>query len=508
MSGNFDFPPASADHANSSIDEASNLVRDARTHRTALRNRLDEVRRLRDHTTDSEERRRLRMQQSAVREEIRRRHAEGDADGPPPPAITLRMGNLRRRARSRLQNRAPASPPTWTGGDVQQAVDRLNEASSTLSTLLDQPIPRVGSPDMTTREYSGEAEMNRRRKRRKLESEGQSTGHMDGFSYGFRGQVVSRPLVMKLVSCDGGIHTDAARNGKEYWPENVLRNDKSVYCSDNNKCNIILKHMGETTFCLKKLVIKAPERGFTAPVQEGMVFVTMSLRDVHARTSQYQIREPSPLRNINEADDLSSYRIADPRRPLSRRRDSGANRTIPPPISNAMPRSEMPPLVYENGEPFEDIRPPPINNADTTPPQIPDPPHGDLGFNVTMTCDDPSSDEEEPSSDATMADLFRRERFPPPGASSDEDDEDGLEHAMRRAGRLVIPNNSSPSSYRRNRRRAEPSKIEVMPLTRVPSLTPEEVESMRDKLKPLVPHARFFIEREKSVVSIKFDPPV
>ena len=152
-----------------------------------------------------------------------------------------------------------------TGGDVQQAVERLNEASSNLSTLLDQPIPRIGSPEMTAREYSGEAEMNRRRKRRKLESDAPNTGHMNGFSYGFRGQAIPGPLVMELADCDGGIHTDAARNGKEYWPENVLRNDKSVYCTDKNKCNIILRHMGETTFCLKKLVIKAPERGFTAP---------------------------------------------------------------------------------------------------------------------------------------------------------------------------------------------------------------------------------------------------
>ena len=221
---------------------------------------------------EPDERRRLRMQQSAVREEIRRRHASTDVDTQshsshdntqaPTSAMRLRMENVRQRARSRLQNGAA---PTMTGGDVQQAVDRLNEASSNLSTLLDQPIPRIGSPEMTAREYSGEAEMNRRRKRRKLESDVPSTGHMSGFSYGFRGQAVPGPLVMELVSCDGGIHTDAARNGKEYWPENVLRNDKSVYCTDSNKCNIILRHMGKTAFCLKKLVIKSPERGFTAP---------------------------------------------------------------------------------------------------------------------------------------------------------------------------------------------------------------------------------------------------
>lgn len=148
---------------------------------------------------------------------------------------------------------------------MQQAVERLNEASSNLSSLLDQPIPRIGSPELGTREYSGEAAVNGRRKRRKTDGDFSATGHMKGFSYGHRGQVVPGRLRMELVICDGGIHREAARSGHEYWPDNVLRNDKSVYCTDNSKCNIILRHLGETTFDLKKLVIKAPERGFTAP---------------------------------------------------------------------------------------------------------------------------------------------------------------------------------------------------------------------------------------------------
>ncbi len=217
---------------------------------------------------DSDERQRLRV----VREELRRRPAaeprsangnalsEGQA---PTSAMRSRLENVRHRARQRVQDRAI---PSGSGGTVQQAVERLNEASSNLSSLLDQPIPRIGSPDMSAREYSGESEVNRRRaKRRKLDADTLSTGHLRGFSYGHRGQVVSGPLKMEIVYCDGGLHTEAARHGREYWPENVLRNDQSVYCTDNNKCNLVLRHMGETTFCLKKLVIKAPETGFTAP---------------------------------------------------------------------------------------------------------------------------------------------------------------------------------------------------------------------------------------------------
>ena len=217
---------------------------------------------------DSDERQGLRV----LREELRRRstaetrsaHASTASDSQAPTsAMRSRLENVRHRARQRVQDRAA---PSGSGGTVQQAVERLNEASSNLSSLLDQPIPRIGSPDMSAREYSGEAEVNRRRaKRRKLDDDPLSAGHLRGFNYGYRGQVVSGPLKMEIVSCDGGLHTEAARHGREYWPENVLRNDKSVYCTENNKCNLILRHMGETTFCLKKLIVKAPERGFTAP---------------------------------------------------------------------------------------------------------------------------------------------------------------------------------------------------------------------------------------------------
>ena len=216
---------------------------------------------------DPDERQRLRV----VREELRRRPAAelrfahrntvSDAQAPT-SAMRSRLESVRHRPRQRMQGRTPSG----SGGTVQQAVERLNEASSNLSSLLEQPIPRIGSPDMSAREYSGEAEVNRSRaKRRKLDADPLFTGHLRGFTYGYRGSVVSGPLKMEIVSCDGGLHTEAARHGRDYWPENVLRNDKSVYCTDDNKCNLILRHMGETTFCLKKICIKAPEQGFTAP---------------------------------------------------------------------------------------------------------------------------------------------------------------------------------------------------------------------------------------------------
>lgn len=220
----------------------------------------------------------------------------------------------------------------------------------------------------------------------------------------------------------------------------------------------------------------------------------MTSHDLLSRTAQYQMPDPSASRQSDDVDVLSSHDMADDNRPVSRRRDSSSNRTVPPPVSNSITRS-----IRNNGDTSSTaIENHPLTLADirddSTPPlRLSDPPEN-LGFNVSTTCDDPSSDEEEPSSPATLADLYRRDRLPPPyDSSAEDDDDDGLERAMRRAGRI-----GAPSSHRRSRRKAEPSRIEVAwPST--------DVAKAKDILAP---HAKFFIERERSVVSIKFDPPV
>lgn len=148
-------------------------------------------------------------------------------------------------------------------GTIQQAVESLNTASTSISSLPQEPALLLNTPYSTTaRTHFGEEGSRRRAKRRKLDED--YPLEFKAINYGYRGQVVSGALKMEIVSCDGGLHADS-RHGREYWPENVLRNDKSVYCTDSSKCNIIMRHQGGTTFCLKKLVIKAPDRGFTAP---------------------------------------------------------------------------------------------------------------------------------------------------------------------------------------------------------------------------------------------------
>lgn len=196
--------------------------------------------------------------------------------GPGMPELQAPTSALRSRPQALPSERYLRGPrhrrhdrPNFAGnaGTLQQAVERLNEASSNLTSLLDhRPVHRLNSPDADPRPYPRDAELHRRRsKRRKLDGDPYSMD-FKAFSYGYHGQVVPGALRMEIVSCDGGLHAES-RHGRQYWPDNVLRNDKSVYCTDSSKCNIIMRHQGETTFCLKKLVIKAPERGFTAPYE-------------------------------------------------------------------------------------------------------------------------------------------------------------------------------------------------------------------------------------------------
>jgi hypothetical protein len=146
--------------------------------------------------------------------------------------------------------------------DLQHAGRQLEAASSSLRSLLDEPIPSLSSPTLEAQECSGEVEHNRRVKRRKLDTDRLDTNFF-GFKYGKYGQVEPGKLKMEIVSCDGGIF-DEHKPGN-YAAENVLKNDGTVYCTKSNRCNLVLRHQGATAFSLKELIIKAPHSGYTAP---------------------------------------------------------------------------------------------------------------------------------------------------------------------------------------------------------------------------------------------------
>lgn len=226
-------------------------------------------------------------------------------------------------------------------------------------------------------------------------------------------------------------------------------------------------------------------------IQEGMVFISMSPSELLPRTAQYQMRDPSPL---HESEDLEPLYFDDVNesRPLSRRRDSSAQRTVPPPISNSAARSYR----HDNTRnATANVLPSPLLEiCDHSTPQSQDTTLREFSdFTVTTSCNDPSSDEEEPSSPATLADRLRRDSLPSPyELSSDEDTEVGLERAMRRARDMGIP--SSQTYYRRSSRRAEPSKIEIVGAADVSG-------DGRENKEVLAPHARFFIERTRRCVA-------
>ncbi|KAL8739303.1 MAG: hypothetical protein Q9181_000033 [Wetmoreana brouardii] len=415
---------------------------------------------------------------------------------------------------------------------MQEAVDRLNRASSHISVALDQSAARPRSPDSASHAYPGQtavSEGNRHRtKRRKLNEE--SFANTFGPNYGYRGQVVPGTLRMEIAFCDGGLHECGEI---DYSPENVLRNDLSVYCTRSRKCNMILRHEGGTPFCLQKLVIKAPETGFTAPIQEGMVFVAIESDGLIRKSSHYTIREspsPSPPSSPSSSPrppilltdrytdlDPTPRRDPDQPRPPSRRRtEDGTYRVIPPPISNFQGGVSS---VADNGS---DRRPPlrsstrnlsqaaRSSNSSTTG-QFPYlDPHETLitnnrivpsHFNVSVDCENVSDDEEEESSEATLADRRYRDRISPSSDTSDNFDDPEVGHYLYRTGLSGRP---SLGPRQIHRRRSVPRRIVV----EAPSGVDGEDSQRKGSAELLAPHATIFIEKGKSMVSIKFEPPV
>jgi hypothetical protein len=90
-------------------------------------------------------------------------------------------------------------------------------------------------------------------KRRKLDPD-RRPNSFRSFRYGYYGQVKPGPLKMEIVSCDGGLY----HNESNYAFENILKDDKTVYCTKGNRCNLVLRHQGATVFNTSELVIKAP----------------------------------------------------------------------------------------------------------------------------------------------------------------------------------------------------------------------------------------------------------
>lgn len=128
------------------------------------------------------------------------------------------------------------------------------------------------------------------------------------FRYGKRGQVLPGNLKMEIESYDGGYYHsppesspmhDSTRpypyenQSRTFLPENVLTDDDSVYCTTKGCCNLMLRHVGGSSFTVDKLIIRAPVHGYTAPVQQGLVFIGYDQDELLQRTKAYHINYPA-----------------------------------------------------------------------------------------------------------------------------------------------------------------------------------------------------------------------
>ena len=194
----------------------------------------------------------------------------------------------------------PSNPPTSSDSGPHRARRRAFRPSERLQRYQRErlgqnamttipgalPIARLSpaSPALPTADRGERL----RSKRRKLD-DGTYDEEPQTFQYGFDGQVVPGQLRMQLISCDGGEYSDPHVPINNY-PQNILLDDNSVYCTKSNKCNILLKHVGGMPFTLTTIVIKAPRAGFDAPIQEGLIFISMDDDGLIEKTSQYDVR--------------------------------------------------------------------------------------------------------------------------------------------------------------------------------------------------------------------------
>lgn len=413
----------------------------------------------------------------------------------------------------------PSSAATLANlAEMHQAGQQLQQAISQSRALLDNPMPRLVTPNVASREYAGEAETNRSFKRRRLDAPPPQPKTVP-VDYGYYGQVEPGKLNMEIEFCDGGTYSEgSAGEIAMYGAANVLKNDASVYSTKSSRCNLVLKHEGGRPFCLKELIIKAPPRGYTAPVQEGMVFISMTSDDLLSRTAQYQIQYlPS---SPNHTSDTAA-----PRPPVIsvHHNDDGSTTTT----------RQSPQMMYTDGTPYY-LRSAQIPTDFTDPACSPP-------FRVTTSC----SSDTESDTDSSSLDEFhaprdahgaRHQRRPErermgnalagyEGRSEDSEDEEPPSPVELEWTDEVPPRISHSRSRSRTARQSQPAVISVAlesAIDAADEATQEAVKVVGSASSAsasastggaggeglMAPHARFFIERDKNRCRVVFEPEV
>ncbi|GKZ35016.1 hypothetical protein AbraIFM66950_005455 [Aspergillus brasiliensis] len=525
MSGNYDYPPASrrpsrGTRTNDRQQEPPvNRLQHLRELLTSERNRgdlafaravetlnqeMDDYRSSRfwDRSSFEQARTALDQHMQQLQERTRQSRANRGSSGPPmrprpgaprlqPLSATVANPEESVSDPSRSGSRTPR-PRAGRGSDRPNRLRRPRDSNP--SSLLDTPVPHLDSPTAMPQQVEDEHQLDRARtKRRKLETDDNREG-LQGFRYGQYGQVVPGALRMELTSCDGGTYEP---HGESSWPENILRNDASVYCTKSDRCNLVLKHHGESPFCLKKIVIKAPKSGYNSPrIREGMVFVSMSCDEVLARTAAFEVQWEStrpfarhlPGGMQPSQEYLNAYRP--PLQSLGRgpvighSSDSESDSTdepgaVEPSTSNVPDSTSEFRVTTEYGE-QSDARHDRDDHMDD-----------DELLSITDTDSVPMGrmDEDIICSDSDMS------------LSDDDSNVSTFTRRQRELSRRIRAMRRRYAAERDGQARRRP--YLTMP---PPGLRPEGTLGSESP-QLMKPHARFFIERNKSMVSIKFDPP-
>ncbi|KAL3476101.1 hypothetical protein BJX99DRAFT_228552 [Aspergillus californicus] len=383
--------------------------------------------------------------------------------------------------------------------------DRSGRSRRNRESILNQAVPRIDSPSAMPLEPDQDSHSDRwRTKRRKLESDDNREG-LQILKYGQYGQVVPGVLKMELASCDGGTYEPVCESS---WPENILRNDSSVYCTKSDRCNLILKHRGDAPFCLKRLVIKAPKSGYDAPIQAGMVFVSMSSDELLSRTATYPIHSAGSQSQSHRSHQHSGMQP-----------------------SQEYLNSYRTPLQALERATLADLDS--LSDSDTDASDLPGASsrhNADMGagFHVTTEYDErPDGNEHgrhiEGFTAAQIAEMARLERMAAlyPGeddflcsdtedSSSDNDDtpESAFNSRRRDLQRQVraMRRQYAMEQDEMPRRRHVPNSIQPVPPSVPPAPRPGPT-SRPSGLGLMKPLAQFFIKRPKSTVSMDFDPP-
>lgn len=216
-------------------------------------------------------------------------------------------------------------------------------------------------------------------------------------------------------------------------------------------------------------------------LQEGMVFVSMTSDDLLTRTAQYQIQY-SPARQrrsgqrTNELPPIVSIR----------HHDDGS-------MTTAQARARR---LYDIGR--QD------NECEQRTAQIPvDFTVNAQPFNVTTTCSDSEGDEETPIQASRHRTLHRTAGIH--YEDSDSSAEDAEDTSPWPEDYLLGPGPpSAPSPLRRRETASNITLAEAAEASQI--ATQEAVRAVGGEL--MAPLAKFFIERDKTKCTLKFDPPV